>query len=402
MTRHRIALLLVLLLLLIAAIATRPLFRAVDAGILLVDLINANRDVASDSAAIHREPLHFSIEHRSHAADLYRVPNSDDPVRAVVVLVPGAARGGKDDPRLIALADTLRRARFDVVVPDLVDLRALRVSTRDVQAIADQVVWLGENRGEQAPIGVVAVSYAVGPAMLAALDPRIRERLDFVLGVGGYYDLEAVVTFFTTGHYRDPETGGWRQRTPNAYGKWVFVLSNLHRLDSERDRRTLATLARRKMKDLNAEIDDLVARLGPEGRTIHALLANAKPEKVPALIAALPAAIRREIAALSPRNAALSEFRAQLILVHGRDDPIIPFSESVALAAAVPMGQADLFIVDRIAHVDIDPAGLGDIWDLWGASYRLMQVRDLRAPALSGILRRLSLGETAGKQKGAP
>ena len=180
------------------------------------------------------------------------------------------------------------------------------------------------------------------------------------------------------------------------------MLSNLHRIGTASERRTLAALARRKMNDLDAKIDDLVARLGPEGRAIHALLANTDPEKAPGLIAALPAAIRREIAALSPRNAALSELRTRLILVHGRDDPIIPYSESVALAAAVPAGLADLFIVDRIAHVDIEPSGLTDIWGLWRATYRLMESRDLRAPALSGILRRLSLGETDGKEKGTP
>ena len=54
--------------------------------------------------------------------------------------------------------------------------------------------------------------------------------------IGGYYDVEAVLTFFTTGYFRDGPDGQWRHREPNAYGKWVFVRSNAARLASPEDR----------------------------------------------------------------------------------------------------------------------------------------------------------------------
>ncbi|MFQ5786173.1 MAG: alpha/beta hydrolase [Alphaproteobacteria bacterium] len=310
-------------------------------------------------------------------ADLYR---PGETASGRLVLVPGVAETGKDDPRLVALATTLARARFAVLVPDLGELRALRVHGRDGREIADAVLRLGalDVTPPDAPLGVVAVSYAVGPAVLAALEPDTRDRIDFVVGIGGYYDIEAVVTFFTTGAYRLVPGGVWQRRKPNAYGKWVFVLSNLDRVADARDRVALEAIARRRLAELDADVSDLVAGLGPEGRAFQAVIENADPERTPALIAALPAPVRAEIAALDLAGRDLTRLEARLLLVHGREDDIIPFSESRALARAAGPGRADLFLVDGFSHVDPDPVAT-DRFQLWRAIYRLLELRDRKA-----------------------
>lgn len=63
-----------------------------------------------------RQKLSVSVGERRLTGDLY-LPG--DKAGAGLVLVPGAARDGKDDPRLVALAQTLARARFVVLVPDM-------------------------------------------------------------------------------------------------------------------------------------------------------------------------------------------------------------------------------------------------------------------------------------------
>ena len=57
----------------------------------------------------------------------------------------------------------------------------------------------------------------------------------------------------------------------------------------------------------------------------------------------------------------LTSFDANLILLHGRDDTIIPFTESVALTTAVGADQASLFLVNVLAHVDLRPDDLSDL-----------------------------------------
>jgi pimeloyl-ACP methyl ester carboxylesterase len=296
---------------------------------------------------------------------------------AGLVLVPGVVPQGKDDPRLVDLAQTLVRARFAVLVPDIASLRAQKVSPDDARPIAAAIAYLAScGMPDAAPsVGVVAISYAAGPAILAALLPEGAQHVRFLVAIGGYYDVEAVVTFFTTGYFRSGPDEPWRRGTPNAYGKWVFVAANAERLEDAGDRAALAAMAERKQQDLDADVADLEAGLGYEGRAVMALLNNRDPERVPMLIDELPEAVRRDLAALDLAGRDLSQLEADLLLVHGRDDPIIPSTQSEALAAAAPDGTA-LYVVDSLAHVELDPSGLIDGLRLWHAVYRLLALRD--------------------------
>ncbi len=350
--------------------------RALEAARVLADSAAGAgpRGLMAATPAPRRAPVAYRVAGRARSGDLYR-PGGEG-ASAAIVLVPGVAEAGKDDRRLVAFANTLARARFDVLVPDIENLRTLEVRAADSRAIADAVAYLASIGGVAAPrrLGIAAISYAVGPALIAALETDVAERVGFVVGIGGYHDIEAVVTFFTTGYYRERPGAPWRHRATNAYGKWVFVASNVERVHDARDRTTLEAMARRKLRDLESDVSDLAQALGAEGRAFHALLTNTDPESVPALIAALPPGVRAEMAALSPAHRDLGRLGAWLILVHGRDDDIIPFSESLALAAAVP-GRADLFVIDGIAHIDREPPPLGRL-QLWRAIYRLLEERD--------------------------
>jgi len=60
------------------------------------------------------------------SGDLYSTPR---PARAALLLVPGAAETGKDDPRLVRFARALAAHGFLVLVPDLPGPKALQVSS---------------------------------------------------------------------------------------------------------------------------------------------------------------------------------------------------------------------------------------------------------------------------------
>jgi pimeloyl-ACP methyl ester carboxylesterase len=322
--------------------------------------------------APHRQSVAFAVDGRPYRGDLYLPGESP---RSALLLVPGAAEEGKDDSRLVAFATTLARARFTILVPDIASLRELQVNHGNVREIGDAFAWL-VSRHELAPGGrggMVAFSYAAGPAILAALEPGIRDRTGFILAVGGYHDLLQVLTFFTTGWFR--QDGNWQYLEPNEYGKWVFVLSNLNRLDDPADRALLRAMAKRKMADLAAGLDDLAAQLHGQGRALYAFIVNHEPQRVPELLRQLPPGIRADIAALDLANKDLVPLGARLLLIHGYDDSIIPYTESIALARAVPEGQARLFLVDGLAHVDLEP-GLRSRFRLWRAIYLLLGERE--------------------------
>ncbi|UFS69579.1 alpha/beta hydrolase [Geomonas sp. RF6] len=308
----------------------------------------------------------------TRTADLYLT--SDKPL-AGLLLLPGAAEGGKDDPRLVALAVTMARARFAVLVPDMVGFRSLQVGSSDIGETARVFAWLSSHRdlAPEGRAGIFSLSYASGPALLAALEPPAAGRVSFLMSIGGYHSVKDVLVFFTTGYFR--LDGEWRFLQPNSYGKWVFVQSNIGRITSRNDRLLFQQIAQRKLENLDAPVDDLAARLGPEGRSLYDFIENRDPREAPALMDRLPLPIRREIDDLNVAARDLSRLKARLILVHGYDDDIIPYTESIALSRQLPPGQARLYLVHGLKHVTLGHHMLSDSYRLWRSISALLAER---------------------------
>lgn len=318
-----------------------------------------------------RQTISYAVDGRTYWGDLYLPGVAPG---AGLVVVPGAAREGKDDPRLIAFAITLSRARFAVLVPDMQGVRNLRVRPEDAQEVADAFRYL-VSQPRLAPggrAGMSAVSYAVGPAILAALQPDLRGQVDAILAIGGYFDIVNVLTYVTTGQFQEPD-GTWHLRPPNPYGKWVYVTSNLDQLEDPRDRQLLETMASRRIDAPEAPIDDLVTQLGPEGQTVYAFVTAATPTEVAERFEQLPPGIKERIEGLDVSRHDLAPLSANLILVHGKGDPIIPYTESMRLARAAPHTQ--LYLVNALSHVDLKGLTLNDMRHLGCALDSLLAIR---------------------------
>ena len=309
-------------------------------------------------------------------ADLY-LPADGAPL-ARVVFIPGLSEDGKDDWRLVPMAETLARARFAVMVPDIVNIRRLRVSPQDAGEIASAIRWLSEQRlgprGPQ-PVGIVGASYAAGPGFLATLQPGIADRVAFILTIGAYHDVVEALTYAITGFHRN-DAGQWVQGVPTAFARWTFLRANAARLAGAGDRAALEAIGTARLADGATPIDHHVAALGPEGRAVWELFAATDPERLPALIAALPPALQQDILGLDLASRDLGPFRGQAILIHGAGDPAVPPSQSVALAEALGR-RAHLYLLGDLNHAEFHgrPA-LADAIAMYFAGVRLMTLRD--------------------------
>lgn len=351
-----------------------------------------------------RQAITYTVAGRTHHADLYlptalegcAAPPPAQPgflnlpprcPRAALVAVPGAVPLGKDDPRLVAFATTLARAGFAVLAPELSGFRELRIRPADAREIADAFAWLS-HRPELAPdgrAGMFAFSYSVGPAVLAALQDDIRERVRFLIGLGGYYDLPRTKLFFTTGWFE--HDGQRRHIIPDDTGRMVLVYSSLDYLANGKDREVFDRMLALRMRDPDADLSGLAEALSDDGRRVYALASNEDPARFAELFAQLPARMRADIDQLDLARHDLKSLTARLILVHGKNDNLIPYTESLALAAAAPQGQARVFLIQRVlGHVDMSVSNLlswrfwlqdlPDLWRLWRAIDLLMAERD--------------------------
>jgi acetyl esterase/lipase len=351
-----------------------------DTTLMLADLAGLETPLPDRRPAFERRETRYTADGERRDADLYTPQIAGGTVvRAGLVLVPGAAETGRRDSRLVEFAGILARSGFAVLVPDIPSFRELRPSPESAREIAGGVRELREGGvlGAGLRLGIGAFSIASGPAVLAALDAGPDSQVDFLLLVGGYHDLPRTLTFMTTGYFE--AEGQPRQREPDAYGKWVYALSNAGRLPEPADRTALTAMAQRKMQDPGAGIDDLLAQLGHAGRAVYEFIDNRDPARVPDLLTRLPDGVRADIAALDLATRDLSGMRAEFILVHGLDDTIIPHTESVSLARALPRGRAQLFLLEGLHHVDREVGGL-DAWRMWRALQAVLAQRD-RGPA---------------------
>ncbi|MBA3034375.1 MAG: alpha/beta hydrolase [Gammaproteobacteria bacterium] len=361
------------LLLLVLLTACAPV-RHYEAALVLQDIAadqGASR-LKETTAAPVRQSITYTVDGRERRGDLY-VPKN---IRAAIVAIPGAVPLGNDDPRLVSFATTLARAGFAVLAPDLRGFRALHIRPADSREISDAFIYLS-SRPELAPAGragMFAFSYAVGPAVLAALEPDIRAQVRYIIGVGGYHDLPRAMRFFTTGWFE--HDGQWQRMTPDDTGKMVLLYASLPYLEDNSDRGIFDRMVALRMTDPAADLNPLAAALSRGAQAAYALAANTDPARFAELLADLPAAMRADMERLNLARYDLKSLQARLILVHGKNDNLIPYPESLALAAAAPQGLTEVFLINRVlGHVDLKfstlfswrfwSEDLPDMWKLW-------------------------------------
>lgn len=300
---------------------------------------------AEERPPLQQETVTLSLGGEERPADLYR--RADRPPRAGLVLIPGVTPEGREDPRLVEFAELLAEARFLVLVPELPNLRRLQVRAADAEEVAEAVAWLSEQPDLPSRVGLAGISYAAGPAFLAALEPETRERLAFLLAIGGYRDIAGVVAYFTTGLHRRPDATEWEAGAPDPRARWIFLRANAPRLEDPGDRWALEDFARARLVDPAAPAPE---GLGPEGEAVLELVLNEDPEQVPALLKALPASLREEMEGLDLADRDLGALDLPVLLLHGRDDPVIPVTESEKLDRVLP--RSELYLAEALGHVD--------------------------------------------------
>ncbi len=302
------------------------------------------------------EGVTFAGPGKTMVADVYRPETGGK--HPGIVLSHGVAARGKDDPRLVNFADALARAGYVALVPQFVNMKEFRVRPSDIDELVASYEYL-ESRPDVDPtrVGLFGFSYAGGLSVLAAADPRIADRIRFCFLLGGYYDLVSVVTYMTTGMYE--RDGTWVHLEPRNTGRWAFLLNSSDLIEDVADRETIAALARRKLDGPDSDVSDLVRGLGPEGASVYSLMVNTDPEQTRRLVEGLSPRVRQYFDELTLAGR-IDGLRCRLIIGHGRDDDLIPYTESLKLARNVPEGTAvHLAILESFHHVDFRLGGVG-------------------------------------------
>jgi dienelactone hydrolase len=370
---RRLALVVLAIVVIVFALATRPQVHGLSLVVRAADLQGLARLAADrDTVGVTERMVVVPDDHVPMRARIY-TPNGTP--RQTVLLVTGLHPAGIDEPRLVRLSRELAKTAVIVVTPEIPELARYEITPIVTDRIARAAAWLATESG-LAPggrVGLMGISFSGGLSVVAAGRPSVRDHLLFVFSFGGHDDLRRVLEYFCT------EAA---VRPPHDYGVAVVLLNVAGRLVPPDQVEPLRAAVRRFLQASYVDRFDH----GAAAREFAALrdLARQLPEPSATLlghvndrdVARLGARLRPHLdvyvdaPALSPARSPAPS--APVFLLHGRDDNVIPSSESQYLADRL-RGQVPvrLLITGLVSHADADqPAGVVDVLRLagfWGA-----------------------------------
>jgi dienelactone hydrolase len=309
--------------------------------------------------------------------------------RRVTLLVSGLHPAGIDEPRLVQFARQLAASGMAVVTPDIPGLSTFEITPRLTDTIGATARWMttmpavtaGDGR-----IGMVGISFSGGLSLVAAGRSEIRNNVAFVVSVGGHDDLPRVLHYLCTGTepYPRQQVGGQGQpfvRAPHDYGVAVILLGVADRLVPAGQVDRLKAVVREFL------VASALDAVNHDAATREFMRLRELPKTLPEPSATLVRQMNdRDVihlgATLLPYiglyggDPGLSVSHspkpsAQVFLLHGLDDNVIPTIESEYLAddlrghTSVRLLLSQLFMhttVDR----EVRAADVFQLADFWG------------------------------------
>ena len=298
-------------------------------------------------------------------ATLY-LPPGRGPAPGWVVLhgltVPGRRHGA-----MTRFVRSLAASGAVVLVPDVPSWRALRLDAEAARETVRAGVAQLEGMDEVRPGGVGAVGFSFGATqvLMAAADPSMHARLNGIVAFGGYCDLGRMLRCLFAGEH---EWEGVRYTLdPDPYGRWIVVGNYLTLIPGCEGMHAvahaaleLATEAGRRGEwawgpHYDAMKVELTRGFTADEQRIWQIIAppaDVRPDLEAAreLAARFTAAALARAPGLDPRPH-LGGLRARVVLSHGRQDRLVPFTETLRLMTMVPPEtQATATITGLFAH----------------------------------------------------
>lgn len=267
-----------------------------------------------------------------------------------IVVVHGIHHLGINDPRFVNFAQALSGAGFEVLTPVVSALADYHVDAESIPVIGESAGWLEQSIGT-GPVTMITLSFSGGLALLAACDPRYAPHLRTLVVFGAYDDLARVSRFLATNEEALPD-GRTIEFAAHDYGASVFVYAHLAQFFSPNDIPAAHEALEEWLWERPEEAKPWLEKLSPAGRkVVDSLMARRVDDLRPKLLEAIRSD-EAYLAALSPEGK-LGNLHVPVFIVHGAEDNVIPYPESLWLAKDVPAKRLKgLLITPAFTHVD--------------------------------------------------
>ena len=274
-----------------------------------------------------------------------------------IVVVHGMHELGINEPRLVSFARSLAASGFFVMTPLVPGIADYRVQAESADVIGSAAESFAQQL-EVPRVGVFAISFSGGLALLAAGDSQYESSIAWIASIGGYYDLAHVLRFFATGDAVRPD-GSVEHLQPHEYGPLIVVYDEPQDFFSTHDTPIAHDSLKLLLHGDGKGSEALMRTMSPDGQQ---MMQNLYHKRRASLAPAILAEIQKRSEQLSAASPAghLRFLRVPILLLHGSDDPIIPPTEMLWLKRDIPSDNlVDALESPALGHVDI---GTGSSW----------------------------------------
>ena len=307
-----------------------------------------------------RHEVTYPQEIGTGVADVYRIPDGEP--RAAVLLFLGANAAGRDDEDVVNLGNALARGGFAVMFhwsPTMalqhnIDSVEIDNLVRAFQFL-EQQDWVDSKR-----VGIGGFCVGASFSLVAAADPRISDRVRFVNAFGPYFDAEDLLLQVVTRSrlYQGVRTP-WQ---PDSLTLEVFANELIETVDDMADIDLLTK------KYLTGELRDGRPATSA-GQTVDRLLEGVSLGEAAGLYATLPEEFREAMDQISPSRY-VDDIKAELLVLHARDDELVPSAESRRLSEAMA-DRGDVRYTELLSFDHVRPAGGTGTWQLFKEGFKL-------------------------------
>ena len=378
MTRRRLRMLLIVVLVLIVIVYFAAPYARATALIVRVAAIGgpAQAIISIQDNRVEARPRHMvPTRHGNVPAQFYMPATVSE--RAVLVM-PGFNSNGLDEGRLAALAEDIAASGYPVMALALPDLQRFRLTPAATDVIEDAVAWMAKQPqlASDGRVGIIAVSFSGGLAIVAAGRDSVRDKVAYVVSLGGHGDMRRVMKYLATGVA--PKVDGLGNHAPHDYGVAVILNTLADRVVPADQAAPLREAIETYLRASQATVisDAAAAPIFAQART----MAESLPEPSRTYMQYVNERDVKHLGAvlvphldlagvndpaLSPELA--SPPAASTFLLHGYDDNIIPPAESVLLAEHLRAKgvRTKVLLSGLITHASVNPhATAMDAWKL--------------------------------------
>jgi hypothetical protein len=237
-----------------------------------------------------------------------------------MVVCLGVVPLGVDHPQVPRLGEALARSGFAALLYWSPTMRDFRLTPEDVEDIAAAYeALLARPDIDPTRSGLLGTCVGGAFALMAAASSRIRDRVTFVSACAPYASMWSLARDIASTS-RCP-IGVREPWAVDQLSRKVYVHTVTALLDPSEAQRLRNACAER-----NGPAD--ISSLSEAGQVVLPLLTALDPDEAETALQRLPASLRERLTAMSPTTY-LADLRAPVIvLLHDRDDPVIPVGES--------------------------------------------------------------------------